>query len=225
MQQHEKLQNDSVCASRKHKPFHALLVQWERPSRRTSSGQKQQNKRLDNDRLTWTLQQLENDKPSKPNWRIIVVDQRIQIKFSKIFKTKDAIVEPTCEQLHKWQQSNIGITHLRLDNAGQNKLLQTRCASKDWKMNCEFEFTARDTPQQNSLAEVGFATLANHRQAMMHHANLPMMDRYRLAHETFQCATHLGGLTVVEVYGVTKTRYEHFIRQNPMFAKHLRTWG
>ena len=84
--------------------------------------------------------------PSKPNWRIIVVDQRIQIKFSKFFKTKDAMVEPTCEQLHKWQQSNIGITHLRLDNAGENKLLQTRCASKDWKMNCEFEFTARDTP-------------------------------------------------------------------------------
>ena len=32
--------------------------------------------------------------PSKPNWRIIIVDQRIQIKFSK---TKDAMVEPTCD--------------------------------------------------------------------------------------------------------------------------------
>ena len=58
-------------------------------------------------------------------------------------------------------------------------------------MKCEFEFTARNTPQQNSLAEVGFATLANHGQAMMHRANVPMMDRYRLAHEAFQCATHL----------------------------------
>ena len=81
------------------------------------------------------------------------------------------MVEPTCEQLHKWQQSNIGITHLRLDNAGENKLLQTQCASKDWKMNCEFEFTARDTPLQNSLTEVGFVTLANRRWAMMHRAN------------------------------------------------------
>ena len=26
-------------------------------------------------------------------------------------------------------------------------------------MNFEFEFTARNTPQQNSLAEVGFVTL------------------------------------------------------------------
>ena len=99
------------------------------------------------------------------------------------------MAEPTCEQFHKWQQSNISITHLRLDNAGENKLLQTRCVSKDWKMNFEFEFTACNTPQQNSHAEVGFATLANHRLAMMHHANLPMMDRYHLAHEAFQCAT------------------------------------
>ena len=153
------------------------------------------------------------------------MDEHIQIKFSKFFKTKDAMVEPTCEQLHKWQQSNIGITHLRLDNTGENKLLQTQCASKDWRMNCEIMFTARDTPQQNSLAEVGFARLVNRRRAMMHHANLPMMDRYCLAHEAFQCATHLDGLTVVEVDGVMKTRYEHFVRQNPMFAKHLRMWG
>ena len=85
-------------------------------------------------------------------------------------------------------------------------------------MNCEFEFTGRDTPQQNSLAEVGFATLANCRPAMMHRANLPMMDRYHLAHEAFQCATHLDGLMV---NGVTQTRYKHFVGQNPMFAKHL----
>ena len=92
-------------------------------------------------------------------------------------------------------------------------------------MNFEFELTARDTPQQNSLAEVGFATLVNCRREMMHHANLPVMDRYRLAHEAFQCATQLDRLTVVEVEGVMKTHYEHFVRQNPMFAKHLRMWG
>ena len=60
---------------------------------------------------------------------------------------------------------------------------------------------------------------------MMHRANLPMMDRYRLAHKAFQCATHLDGLTVVQVNGVTKTHYEHLVGQNPVFAKHLRTWG
>ena len=90
-------------------------------------------------------------------------------------------------------------------------------------MNFEFEFTAHDTPQQNSLAEVGFATLVNHGQAMMHHANLPtpMMERYHLAHEAFQCVTQPDGLMVIEVEGIMKTCYEHFIRQNPMFMKHL----
>ena len=53
---------------------------------------------------------------------------------------------------------------------------------------------------------------------MMHHVNLPMMYRYRLAHEAFQCATHLDRLMVVEVNGVTTTRYEHFVGQNPMFV-------
>ena len=51
------------------------------------------------------------------------------------------------------------------------------------------------------------------------------MEWYRLAHEAFQCATQLDGLTVIEVEGVMKTRYEYFIGQNPMFAKHLRMWG
>ena len=68
---------------------------------------------------------------------------------------------------------------------------------------------------------MGFATLANCGQAMMHHANLPMMDQFRLAHEAFQCATQLNRLSVVEVEGITKTCYKHFIGQNPMFAKHL----
>ena len=61
------------------------------------------------------------------------------------------MVEPTCEQFHKWQQSNIGITHLRLDNAGENKLLQTQCTSKDWKMNFESEFTACYTLSKTPL--------------------------------------------------------------------------
>jgi hypothetical protein len=163
--------------------------------------------------------------PFKPNWRIIVIDQQIQIKFTGFFKTKDEMVEPTCEQLHQWQQSNKGITHLRMDNAGKNKKLKERCVSKDWKLKLEFEFTARDTPQQNSLAEVGFATLANRGRALMHRANLSMAMRYKLAQEAFTCATMLDGLIPVTVDGITKTRYEHFNGENPAFAQHLRTWG
>jgi hypothetical protein len=48
-----------------------------------------------------------------------------------------------------------------MDGAGENKKLQKRSDSKDWKLEIDYEITARATPQQNHLAELGFATLAN----------------------------------------------------------------
>ena len=32
------------------------------------------------------------------------------------------------------------------DNAGENKKLEKRCGSADWKLDVKFEYTARDTP-------------------------------------------------------------------------------
>jgi hypothetical protein len=81
--------------------------------------------------------------------------------------------------------------------------------STDWKFNIQFEFTARDTPQQNYLAELGFATLANR----------------GLWKEAFKTATLLDGLTATTIGGVTDTRYVHWGGANPSFAKHLKTWG
>jgi hypothetical protein len=54
-----------------------------------------------------------------------------------------------------------------------------------------FEYTAANTPQQNHLAELGFAVLANRGCAMMHQANLPLETRYQLFREAFQTATLL----------------------------------
>jgi hypothetical protein len=62
-------------------------------------------------------------KASKPNWRIMV-DERTQLKFSDFFKTKNAMVEPTCEQFQKWKDNGKAVTFVRLDNAGENKLLK-----------------------------------------------------------------------------------------------------
>jgi hypothetical protein len=42
---------------------------------------------------------------------------------------------------------------LRMDNAGEYKLLQKRCESKDWQFEMKYEYTGRDTPQHNHLAE------------------------------------------------------------------------
>jgi hypothetical protein len=158
--------------------------------------------------------------PTKPYWRIMV-DERSTLKFSNFFETKNGMAEPTCEQLHRWKQNALGVKNIRLDNAGENKLLQQRAESKDWKLNIQFEYTARDTPQQNHLAELALATMSNKDRACMTAANVPETLRYLLYHRAFQYATDTDGLGVHTIDDVTTTRYKQFCGKNPKFAKHL----
>jgi hypothetical protein len=161
---------------------------------------------------------------AKPHWRIMV-DEKTQLKFSDFFAKKNEMVEKTCEQFKMWSQNNLAIKAVRLDNAGENKLLKSRCESKDWQLGIKFEFTARDTPQQNSLAERALATIANRGRAMMYSANVPMNIRYKVWTEAFKTATLLDGLVPIELDGKIATRYEHWCGKIPEFAKHLRVWG
>jgi len=43
-----------------------------------------------------------------------------------------------------------------MDGAGENIKLKKRIDSVDWKLGIDYEITARNTPQQNHLAEVAF---------------------------------------------------------------------
>ena len=162
---------------------------------------------------------------SKPNWQMIV-DERTGLKISAWYSTKNEIVEPTCERLRRLEQVTGNELHfMRQDNAGENKLLQMRMRGADWQFKTEFEYTARDTPQQNSLVEVGFSTIASRGRAMMNQANIPRVLRYALFPSVTIMATKLDWLTVIDLEGVAKTRIEHFQGKLPAFAKHLRTWG
>ena len=161
---------------------------------------------------------------SKPNWRIIV-DERTGMKFSDFFGKKNDMVEPTCELFQRWQNGGKPAKIVRMDNAGENKLLEKRCGSADWKLPIVFEYTARDTPQHNHKAEVGIATIANRGRALMAAANIPLDLRYQVGYKAFQMATLLDNLTPVTIEDKTMTRYEHWAGQNPGFVEHLRTWG
>jgi hypothetical protein len=166
------------------------------------------------------------DGPSvtKPNWRIMV-DEHSSMKFTHFYQTKNGMVEPTCEIMSKWKQDGHGAKYVRMDNAGENKLLNKRADSKDWKLNIKFEYTGRSTPQRNHLAELGFASLANKGRALMIAANVPMAIRYVLFKEAFTTATKLDALVAVEVDGVTASRYKHFFGADPDYANYLKTWG
>ena len=119
------------------------------------------------------------------------------------------MAEPTCEVFHKWKQEGNPVGIVRCDNAGENKKLEGRYKSADWKLGIDFEWTARATPQQNSLMEVGFTTIGNHGRAMMIAANITYAMRFILFKEAYACATLLDGLVLVDLDGTVKTRVEN----------------
>ena len=161
---------------------------------------------------------------AKPNW-VMIVDTFTGMKVTRFYQTKAGMVEPTCIIFQQWKDSNKPVQRVRCDNAGENITLEARAKSADWKLNIEFEFTARDTPQQNSEVEVGLLTIAGRGRAMMIGANVPHKSRYKFFREAFTCATLLDGLTVIELNGKEETRYIHWQGNNPAWTRSLRTWG
>ena len=93
------------------------------------------------------------------------------------------------------------------------KKLASRLQSAAWKIPVEIEYTARDTPQQNSPVGVAFYALMNKACTMMHHVNLPMEMWYWLFGEIFTTVTLLDGLTRIELNGKCASRFEHFLEK------------
>jgi hypothetical protein len=115
------------------------------------------------------------------------------------------MIEPTCAQLDRWKTSSHGVKYIRMDNAGENIALHDRSDSSDWKLGIKIECTARNTPQQNHLAEQGFAHIAKLGRALMNHANVPLKWRFKLFVKAFKTATVLDGLQVITLDGIIDT--------------------
>ncbi len=84
------------------------------------------------------------------------------------------------QKMHKMEMQGQTAKHLWQDNTGENKKLQKRAQSADWKLNITFEYTAVRTPQQNSRAETTFPIVAGQSRLMLQHANVPKRMRYPL---------------------------------------------
>jgi hypothetical protein len=155
----------------------------------------------------------------------ILVDEKTQMKFVDFFETKNGMVEPTCEKFKLWEQHGHKVEVVRMDNGGENIKLESRAKSKDWQLGIVFEKTARDTPQQNSLAEIGLTVIANKARALMTQANIPRRIKYKIFREAYKTAAILDGYVVIKRLGIEDTRYVHWCGANPNFTTHLRTWG
>jgi hypothetical protein len=127
------------------------------------------------------------------NWRIMV-DKRTGTKFTDFYETKAGIIEPTCAQLHRWELTGHGAKYSRMHNAGENIALHDRSDSSDWKLGIKFKNTARNTPQQNHLAEQGFAHITKQGRALMKHVKVPLKWQFKLFAKAFKTATLLDRL-------------------------------
>ena len=110
-----------------------------------------------------------------------------------------------------------------MDSAEENVKLEIRSKSADWKLATEYEFTSRDTPQHNNLAELASPYLAGRARAMMGAAHMPDESRGKVSLEVLKSATMLDGLRLVTVDSKQKTRDKHIHGNNPRWATNLRT--
>ena len=88
----------------------------------------------------------------------------------------------------------------------RKKELKNQSRSTEWKLGVKFKWKAQDTPQQNSLVEVGFTTVGNHGCSMMIGANVIYAMIFKLYKEVYKYATLLDGLVLKELDGVVQTR-------------------
>jgi hypothetical protein len=88
-----------------------------------------------------------------------------------------------------------------------------------------YEYTARDTPQHNHLAELGFDSLGNKGRALIVRANIPLKSRYLLFREAFNTATDLDCLVITKVETKKAKIHEHFYICNAKWMNFLHTWG
>ena len=88
---------------------------------------------------------------NKTTWHIMA-DEYTNLKVSGFYPTKNKFIEPFCKRMQQQAARGKPVKAVRMDNAGENKALHDRMTSAEWKLTVQIEYTARDTPQQNSLA-------------------------------------------------------------------------
>jgi hypothetical protein len=162
---------------------------------------------------------------SKPNMRMLV-EGRTQYKMVAFLESKDDQVQITCKDLHSFKERGMPVRYVRCDNAGENKSLEKALHGSEWKMTgTEMEYTARNTPQQNSVAEVSIYVTVIRAKTMMFAANVPKKYRYKLFPYAVGTAVKTDNLMIVMIGEKKATRAEHFTGKLPSIVDHLRTWG
>jgi len=102
----------------------------------------------------------------------LAVDEATNMKFSLFLKQKSDVKNKFIPFLKELRDTNGRcVDHIRCDNAGENRALESACIDKE--LGIVFEYTAPGTPQQNGVLERAFATmLGKTRAIIMEHVSM-----------------------------------------------------
>ncbi len=163
-------------------------------------------------------------KIAKSNWHILI-DKATGFKRSRFFITKGGIIQDMCEYMYGEKERGYTIKILRQDNAKENVGMIKMAKGKDWKLTFLVELTARNTPQQNSKAEMAFTVIAAQARSMLIAAQFLNKERFKLWPEVVITVMFLNNLVPVILNGETKTRWEHACHKLSLWVTNLQTFG
>jgi hypothetical protein len=161
---------------------------------------------------------------SKRFW-CMTVEESVGYKCSAFYRTKSEMVEPTVNKLIEWKNDNKEVKNIRMDNAGENVKLSKLVKSPHNNLNVNIEFTARNTPEQNSPVEQGFTTIYSRAKAAFHAARVPMDIRYKIFPDWITTVTLYDNLCVVNYKNELKSRYQHVHGVLPKWINNIKTLG
>ncbi len=144
------------------------------------------------------LMKDKNMQPIRPYWTILV-DEKTSFKTTLLTETKEKMCEHVCARMQQWKQEKKSVKTIRMDNGGENKKLVKMLNGSSWKMYPTIEYTARDTPQHNYLAEIGFATIYGRSRALMIESNVPNDKKHIVTQKAIETPTKLDGLIPVSL--------------------------
>jgi hypothetical protein len=144
------------------------------------------------------------------------MDEYAHFLWSYFLKSKDEQVQVIITHL-------IHITNDVKVNSGENHDLQNQIKDNHSKLDCKFEFTAPDSPQQNGKVEKKFATLYGRVRAMLNEAEFIWPLRHDMWAYASLHATKIDNLLIRP--GTHLSPVYMYDGHPPEWAEHLHYFG
>ena len=152
---------------------------------------------------------------------ILSVDEFTSYSWSVFSKKKSEIPEKLIKIIQKILNDGKQIKYIRLDNSGENKILQEDCEREHLKI--KFEYTSRDTPMKNGIVERKFQKLYNRLRATLKSSGLTSYLKKYFWAECALCVTKLENICVAKHN--EKSPYERFHNSKSKISNELRKFG